>query len=798
MSDMQPANRLGHWSLIVLGAVFALLGLILAFGGARLIALGGSWYYLIAGIGLVLAGVQLIRGLMSGAWLYAAVFIGTLVWALVEVGSDFWGYVPRVALLLVLAIVLSLLLPRLYDGLSGGIARTIAFVLAVAFLAAVALAFAPHHTYRSGAIATQASTVQPADAPSSEDWSAYGRNNAATRYSPLRQINRSNVARLERAWVYRTGDMPIEGKRKWGAETTPLKIGDSIYLCSAMNKLIALDATTGKERWRYDPKVHPKYIPYTAACRGVAYYEASQLDDEAPCKRRVIEGTLDARLIAVDADDGVPCADFGENGEVDLTLGMGQVFPAQVAVTSPPVIVRGIAVIGHQVLDGQYRNAPSGVIRGYDAVTGELAWAWDMLKPERKGLPPEGEQYSRGTPNFWTIAAGDEALGLAYVPMGNSSADYYSGSRTEIENRYNTAVVALDVTSGDVRWSFQTIHIDVWDYDLGSQPSLVDLRTDDGTVAALILPTKQGDIYVLDRATGRPLTAVEERPAPPGGAQGNVLSPTQPHSTEMPVLRPPALTERDMWGISPIDQLYCRIQFRQASYEGLYTPPTLGRRWIQWPGYNGGNDWGSAAVDTDRGILIANYTNVPMYNELITREEANERGLVALGMPGGSSESQGPQPMIGTPYAADISPWRLRSTAMLCNDPPYGSITAIDLSTRKVLWITPLGTARRNGPFRIPTYLPINIGTPNNGGPIVTAGGLIFIAAATDDLIRAIDVDSGEVLWTDALPAGGQATPITYQAGGVQYVLMMAGGHHFMETRAGDYLIAYKLPGGTG
>jgi quinoprotein glucose dehydrogenase len=219
----------------------------------------------------------------------------------------------------------------------------------------------------------------------------------------------------------------------------------------------------------------------------------------------------------------------------------------------------------------------------------------------------------------------------------------------------------------------------------------------------------------------------------------------------------------------------------------------LNQRWIQWPGYNGGNDWGSVAVDTSRGILVANYSNVPMYNELITREQADERGLVALGMAGGSSESQGPQPMIGTPYAADIAPWRVSFTGMLCNDPPYGSIAAIDLTTREVLWDVPLGTARRNGPFGIPTYLPIDIGTPNNGGPIVTAGGLIFIAAATDDLLRAIDVATGDVLWTDALPAGGQSTPITYEAGGEQYVLMMAGGHHFMETRAGDYLIAYKL-----
>jgi quinoprotein glucose dehydrogenase len=670
---------------------------------------------------------------------------------------------------------------------------------------AVALAFAPHHTFRSEAAAPQAaplasnpspadgSFVQPADAPADGDWAAYGRSNAATRYSPLAQIDRGNVAKLERAWVYRTGDMPVEGMTRWAAETTPLKIGDRLYLCTAMNRLVGLDAATGKELWRYDPKVSTDWIPYSASCRGVAYYEAPELAENAACKRRVIEGTLDARLIAVDARDGRPCGDFGENGEVSLLAGMGEVFPGMVAVTSPPTIIRGIAVTGHQVLDGQRRDAPSGVIRGYNARTGELAWAWDMLRPDRKGLPPEGEQYSRGTPNAWTIFAGDESLGLVYVPTGNSAADYYSGSRTEIENRHSTALVALDATNGEVRWVFQTVHLDVWDYDIGSQPSLVDFPTEVGTTPAVIVPTKQGDVYVLDRATGQPLTNVEERPAPSGTVPDNKLSPTQPHSTGMPVLRKADLTERDMWGLTPFDQLYCRMRFREAAYDGMYTAPTLGKRWIEWPSYNGGNDWGSASVDTRRGILVANYSNTPMYNRLITRAEADARGLVALGMPGGSSNSAGASAQIGTPYGADISPWRLSWTGMMCNAPPYGSITAIDLATRQVLWDVPLGTARRNGPFGVPTHLPINIGTPNNGGSVITAGGLIFIAAATDELIRAIDVETGEVLWTDALEAGGQATPISYEVAGEQFIVIMAGGHHFMETRAGDYVIAYKL-----
>lgn len=795
--------------LAIFGVFITALGLMMLGGGVWLAVLGGSWYYLLAGIGLMVAGVLLTRGWLAGAWWFLAVFVGTLAWTIWERGADYWGYVPRLALLLVLAITLSALSAgamrrarprRVLQGLS--------LLLLLGFIVAFALAFVPHDTYRSGArpslaqgsiaarIAGAGEFVQPANAPANGDWTAYGGSNSATRYSPLRQITAENVARLERAWAIRTGDMPTNDLKKWAAETTPLKVGNTLYMCTATNNVLALDAVTGAVRWKYNAGVSKDWIPYSATCRGVAYHEAPDLPADAPCKRRVIEGTLDARLIALDAADGKPCADFGDNGEVSLLTGMGDVFPGMVAVTSPPTIIRGVAVLGHQVLDGQKRDAPSGVIRGYDAVTGDLRWAWDMLRPDQKGLPPEGEHYSRGTPNSWTTAAGDEALGLVYLPTGNSAADYYNGSRTEAENRYSTAVVALDVITGEVRWAFQTVHRDVWDYDIGSQPTLVDLPSANGRTPAIIVPTKQGDIYLLNRATGEPLTRVVEKPAPPGNVPGNELAPSQPHSVDMPVLRKPVLTERDMWGMTPLDQLYCRIKFRRASYTGIYTAPTLERPWIQWPGYNGGNDWGSVAVDTDRGILVANYNNTPMYDQLLTREQAQERGLVALGMPGGGGgEPGGPAPQMGTPYAADVAPFRLKATGLLCNQPPYGSITAIDLISREVVWDTPLGTGRLNGPWSIPSHLPMPIGTPNNGGPVVTAGGLIFIGAATDGLFRAIDINTGKTLWSDELEAGGQSTPMTYEVDGVQYVLIMAGGHHFMETRPGDYLIAYKLPG---
>ena len=338
----------------------------------------------------------------------------------------------------------------------------------------------------------------------------------------------------------------------------------------------------------------------------------------------------------------------------------------------------------------------------------------------------------------------------------------------------------------------------VWDYDLGSQPTLIDFPTGAGVVPAVILPTKQGEIYILDRRTGVPLHGVEERPAPGGGLEPELRSPTQPFS-RYHTLRKPDLRERDMWGMSLIDQMICRIQFRQATYRGIYTPPTTETRWIEYPGYNGGSDWGGIAVDPRRGMIIANYSDLPNYNRLVPRDEATRRGWAPRDQARGGDMSSGAEgagdPQMGAPFAIDVNAgWRMPSTDLICKQPPYGGIRAIDLRTGRTIWDRPLGTARRNGPWGIPSMLPINIGTPNNGGAVVTAGGLVFIAAATDNLIRAIDVETGATLWQDLLPAGGQANPMVYESGGRQYLVIMAGGHHFMETPPGDYVIAYTLP----
>jgi quinoprotein glucose dehydrogenase len=798
----RDVGGLGAIAATALGAVFFLIGLVLIGGGGWLIFLKGSPYYLLAGLGLAVSGLLLFRRSLMGLWIYLAVYVLTLLWAVWEVGLEGWPLVPRVIAPSVLLLLAILLLPVLRPG--PGAKRTMIAALGAFALVAVfgGVAVGMANRWPAAQALPDARLATPADAtplPVGADWGAYGGDYGARRYSPLTQIDAGNVKKLKRVWLAHTGDLPsAAAEGKYGAETTPLKVGDTLYLCSAKNILIALDPVTGKQRWRHDPKVPDENIPYTAACRGVSYYAVPNAAPGQACATRIIEGTLDARLIAVDARTGRPCADFGQNGQVSTAVGFGDAAPGMLSITSAPTIVRGVVVVGHQVLDGQMRAAPSGAIQGFDAVTGALRWAWDMTRPDIDGLPPEGQTYTRGTPNMWTTASGDEALGLVYLPLGNSAVDYWSGMRSPPEKAFSTSLVALDVTTGKPRWSFQAVHNDVWDYDLGSQGTLVDFPADGGTVPAILLPGKQGDIHVLDRRTGAPLFPVIEKPVPGGGVEPEQRSPTQPFSG-FHTLRKRDLTERDMWGMSPIDQMICRIQFRQASYKGFYTPPETDRRWIEYPGYNGGSDWGGVAVDPRRGVIVANYNDMPNYNRLIPRKEADAKGWAPRGDARGGSMKKGAEgagdPQAGTPFAIDVNAgWRLPLTGLLCKTPPYGGIRAIDLKTGRTVWDRPFGSARRNGPFGIPSMLPIEIGTPNNGGAVVTAGGVIFVAATTDNLIRAIDLKTGKTLWQDKLPAGGQATPMTYEAGGKQYVVIMTGGHHFMETPIGDEVIAYALP----
>ncbi|PXA99090.1 membrane-bound PQQ-dependent dehydrogenase, glucose/quinate/shikimate family [Nostoc sp. 3335mG] len=817
----------GAWWAWIVAAVLIVFGLPIAIGGVQLIGLGGSWYYLPAGIGLLATAYFLFRRDMTGIWVYLVTFIATVIWALWEVGLDGWAQVPRllaptVVLVLVLSTMPFLRGPRtlIRNGMAASAVVVLGIVGVIGFganyntdlVAQEAPAPLPAATETTPASAEPAvpeiaTETQPGAAPQATyvsletgaDWPAYGGTHMATRYSPLTQITPGNVGQLEKIWEFRTGDLP-ENDEPFGNQNTPVKVGNRLYLCSALNKISALDAATGAEFWTYDPVVSPDAIGYNASCRGLVYFENPAAAETDLCRTRVVNLTHDARMIALDTETGQLCPDFGNGGIVNLLEGIGDTAPGFYAPTSPPTLVRDVLVVGSQVSDGQTREAPSGVIRGFNAVTGALDWAWDMGRPGETGLPPEGETYTPGTPNSWTIASGDDELGLVYIPMGNSAVDYWGGDRSKAENTYSTSIVALDVATGEVAWHYQTVHYDVWDYDLGGQGTLVDFPTADGPVPAIIMPSKQAQFYILNRRTGEPLVNIEERPAPKGGVEPERLSPTQPYVTDFPNLLKPTLTEADMWGATPLDQLWCRIQFRQASYDGVYTPPTVDQPWIQFPGYNGGSDWGGVAIDPVKGIMIANYNNMPNYNQLVPREEVDAAGVLPITDPnydadagGGSHGSLSPQAQ--SPYGIRVNAgWRVPYTGLLCKQPPYGGLAAIDLNTREVLWDRPFGSARKNGPFGIPSMLPIDIGTPNNGGGVVTASGLFFIGAATDDIFRAVDIETGEEVWQVELPAGGQATPMTYESDGRQIVVINAGGHDFMETPIGDYFIAYALP----
>ncbi|HET7577631.1 MAG TPA: membrane-bound PQQ-dependent dehydrogenase, glucose/quinate/shikimate family [Sphingomicrobium sp.] len=785
----------GGWAATILAIIMAIIGIVLLAGGVWLALLGGSIFYLIAGVALLASAWFLFRGRLLGGWIYIALFILSAIWGFAESRGNPWAMVPWLIAPLMILILVLLVMPTLTAAANrwklagGGIA------LGVIFVAASFAILGTTGGSAALALPAQASPgmVDPSLRTTGADWPDYGGTNAAWRYSPLTQITPDNVGKLRRVWEVHTGGLPTNPDylKLYGTENTPLKVGNLLYTCTAKNIIIALDAATGKPVWRVDPHVPDKWIPYTTACRGLAYYEVPGEAAGTLCAKRIIEGTLDSRLLAVDALTGKPCTDFNGTGQQDTKIGMGPVYPGLASINSAPTIVRGIVVVPHQILDGQCRCSPSGVIQGFDAKTGKLAWAWDVEHPEWTGYPPAGQTWAKATPNSWMSSSGDEKLGLVYLPMGNYAADYISTGRPPRSNQVSSSIVAIDVTTGKPRWVFQMVKKDVWDYDVGSQPSLIDYK---GT-PALLVASKQGDLYVLDRATGKSLAPIGSIAAPPGGVEPTERVPRQIVSL-WHTLKFPNLVESDMWGMSPIDQMICRIQFRQADYRGEFTPPRADKYTIQYPGYNGGNDWGSLSIDPIRGVAIANYNNMPNYVRLMPRALANKRGIKPrFATDIASTQQHAVDPQWGVPYAVHVNAgWRMPFTKLLCTRPPYGGIRAIDIATGKTIWDRPLGTARRNGPFNMPTFLPFAIGTPNNGGAVTTASGLIFIAAATDDLLRAIDERTGKVLWSIPLPAGGQATPIVYQQDGREYLVMFAGGHHFMETPEGDSVIAYALP----
>jgi quinoprotein glucose dehydrogenase len=781
--------------------ILILIGAVLIAGGAELIMVGGSFYYLLAGLATAASGVLVWRGDRSGRRLYGAMLVATLAWAIWEAGWDGWALNARLLAPFVLG--LGFILPPIARGLvrkeprshwAGwpGFAGGLTAATIVGGVAHGLVSTPPDPLYQAGTTAPPAETAAAgaADARAS-DWLHYGNDQGGTRYSALNQITPANVGQLQRAWTVHLGGLPNDGKEK--LEVTPLKVGNSLFLCTGYSDMVSIDAETGKVNWRSKAGVNHEDV-LSGTCRGVAYYEVPGAT--GACARRVITASVDGRLIAVDADDGKPCQDFGTNGQTSLMTGLGPSGPGYYMVTSAPAVVRGKLVLGGWVLDGQYWGEPSGVIRAYDARTGKFAWAFDVGRPDDHGEPPAGQHYTRSTPNSWAPMSADDALGLVYVPTGNSVPDYYGGMRRPFDDRYSSSVLALDAETGAVRWSFQTAHHDLWDHDVASQPTLVDIRGPHGLEHALIQPTKRGEIFVLDRRTGKPLRTVEERPVPQGGiAPGERLSPTQPFSTGLPSFRGADLRESDMWGVTPLDQLYCRILFKRARYDGPATPPGLTKPSVIFPGTMGGVDWGGVTIDRSRNLMFVISTRFAQYIQLIPRSVADARGLKPHTGKESAKHMIGALPQANTPYAADIGPF-MGPLYTPCIKPPYGIFSAVDLTTGKLVWTRPIGTARDAGPLGIPLGLPITMGTPNLGGSVATRSGLVFIGATIDRTFRAIDARSGKELWSASLPGGGNATPLTYwsQSSQRQFVVIAAGGAALLGSKPSDAIAAYALP----
>jgi len=769
---MLEAERVGRPPYIL--AIFLiLLGGTVAVLGAWLAVLGGSPYYVLNGILVTAAGILVWRRSAFGAWLYAGFLAITIAWSIAEAGLDAWALVPRLFGVSVVGLVF--LAPWYRRAL--GTRPT----LATAGLGGIGLALIVASAALTGG--GDAGVLPPTSqaVASSNEWLAYGATEAGDRFSSLTQINRNNVSGLKPAWTYHTGIIP---KGIWGPlEVTPIMVDDTLYMCTQTDVVIAVDPDTGTEKWRFDPKINPEGATGVTACRGVAFARVPQAPD---CQARIISATFDARLIALDAKTGRPCQSFGQGGIVDLKQGMGAIEAGFYYVSSAPTIARGRIVLGGWIADNMHVGEPSGVVRAFDVATGKFAWAWDLGRPGFNGQPGPGETYTRGTPNSWAPMSADDALGLVYVPTGNATPDHWGAERSALSEKYASSVVAIDASNGTPRWSFQATHHDLWDYDVGSQPTLVNINVRGRSVPALVQPTKTGQIYLLDRRDGTFLSNVSERPVPQGPAAGDRLSATQPYSDGLPSFTGGQLSEKDMWGISPIDQVLCRIQFRSLRYEGDYTPPST-QGTLVWPGIGGGMNWGSAAVDPERGVLIVNANRIGTYIRLIPRAQAKNTHGMAHGYDA--------LPASGTPFAVSAGTF-MSLLGTPCQQPPYSTISAVDLNSHKLLWTHPLGTTADSGPFGTRMMLPIPMGVPAMGGSMITRSGLIFIAATQERVLRAIDIRTGEVVWTHRLPTAATTTPMTYRSSktGKQYVVIVAGGSHLVASPISDVVQAFSLP----
>jgi quinoprotein glucose dehydrogenase len=613
------------------------------------------------------------------------------------------------------------------------------------------------------------------------DWPDYGRGKDGLAWSPLTQITSGNVARLAVAWEHHSGDVSdgTGDTSRTSFQARPIVPNGTLYYCSGLNKVFALDPETGAERWRFDPQLQNRKLggPYPLVCRGVSYWK-----DAAPtggaCDERIFTATIDSELIALDAATGRPCEGFGHGGRVDLREGFTDAPRWEAYVTSPPLVLADRVVVGGLVQDNLRVDAPSGVIRAYDARSGALRWAWDPVPP---GFEKPATGYTPGTPNAWSLLSGDEGRGLVFVPTGNPSPDLFNAIRRGLEH-YGSSVVALSAETGEVVWHFQTVHKDVWDYDVPAQPVLFQIPgVADGRPGVAQI-TKMGFLFLLDRETGAPLYPVEEQPVAHDGVPGEQLSPTQPFPTHPGPLIPIGLPPESAWGFTPIDRQDCREKLAGIRNEGIFTPPSLEGS-IVYPGNAGGPNWGGLALDPTSGVAYFNSMRAPTLARLIPRAEAEGLDFAGAAYPNEL------YPMQGSPYALSRGPL-LSSFGAPCVPPPWGTLQAVDLVSGEKRWEVTLGTTRDQAPW--PLWF--DHGAPNLGGPLATAGGLVFIGATTDKFFRAFDAGSGDELWRFRIPYTANSSPMTYRLrqNGRQFVVVAAGGHGWSEP--GDALLAFALP----
>ena len=606
-------------------------------------------------------------------------------------------------------------------------------------------------------------------APPASAWEYWGGDPGGARFSTNAQITPGNVGRLVRAWEFRTGDLTrrdakVMARTKF--EATPLFVENSLILCTPFNEVIALDPGTGAQKWRFDPRVSMTLRPANRYnCRGVAYWVDRKAAADAICRARVFMGTNDMRVIALDAGTGKPCADFGQGGEVKLDVGMPLEWPGEMQITSPPVVARDVVVVGSSIADNVRAAAPRGTVQAFDARTGRLRWTWDPLIHD--GI-------EAGAANVWAPMSADESLGLVFLPTSSPSPDFWGGNRLG-NNEHADSVVALRAETGELVWAFQTVHHDVWDYDLPAQPTLARIDTGAGHRDVVIQATKQGFLFVLDEASGQPIWPVEERPVPQGGAEGEQLSPTQPFPTHVPTLVPQRISADDAFGL--ISRAACHDKLARARNEGLYTPPSI-QGTVIFPFTGGGVNWGGVAFDPVNQILYANTLRAVHIVTLIPAAKAR----AFKPAPG---EEFGPQRGAAFAMTREVAH---SPAGGLCNPPPWGALVAVDLKAGTILWQSTVGTTEDLAPLG----LPFPWGTPLANGVLVTRGGLVF-TGAEDAYLRAFDAKTGAELWQGRLPVPGVANPMTYAWQGEQYVVIAAGGHSEAGTSIGDSVVAFRL-----